>query len=75
MSCQGFVGNSKRQTRVLALELLIQTRCMLRDPEASIFSIAVWWGIVCSPILEIALVLVRFDHVASFIVNSNHSPM
>jgi hypothetical protein len=27
---------------------------------------------VVSPLLEIALVLVRFDHVASFIVNANH---
>jgi len=25
-----------------------------------------------SPLLEIALVLVRFKHVASFIVNANH---
>ncbi len=28
---------------------------------------------VHSPLFEIALVLVRFDHVASFIVNANHS--
>jgi hypothetical protein len=28
-----------------------------------------------SPLLELALVLVRFDHVASFIVNANHSVM
>jgi hypothetical protein len=28
-----------------------------------------------SPLLEIALVLVRFDHVASVIVNANHSRM
>jgi len=26
-----------------------------------------------SPLFEIALVLVRFDHVASVIVNANHS--
>jgi predicted trehalose synthase len=26
-----------------------------------------------SPLFEIARVLVRFDHVASFIVNANHS--
>jgi hypothetical protein len=26
-----------------------------------------------SPLFEIALVLVRFDHLASFIVNANHS--
>jgi hypothetical protein len=26
-----------------------------------------------SPLLEIALVLVRFDHVARIIVNANHS--
>src|SRR4030095_2331409 len=29
----------------------------------------------CSPLLEIALVLVRFDHVASVIVNANNSTM
>jgi hypothetical protein len=28
-----------------------------------------------SPLFEIALVLVRFDHVASFIVNVNHQPL
>jgi len=28
-----------------------------------------------SPRFEIARVLVRFDHVASFIVNANRSPM
>jgi hypothetical protein len=28
-----------------------------------------------SPLLEIALVLVRLNHVASFIVNANHSIM
>jgi hypothetical protein len=28
-----------------------------------------------SPLLEIALVLVRFDHVARIIVNANHSAM
>jgi hypothetical protein len=28
-----------------------------------------------SPLLEIARVLVRVDHVASFIVNANHSIM
>jgi hypothetical protein len=27
---------------------------------------------MASPLLEIALVLVRFDHVASVIVNANH---
>jgi hypothetical protein len=27
---------------------------------------------VRSPLFEIALVLVRFDHIASFIVNANH---
>jgi hypothetical protein len=26
-----------------------------------------------SPLFELALVLVRFDHVARFIVNANHS--
>jgi hypothetical protein len=29
----------------------------------------------CSPLFEIALVLVRLDHVASFNVNANHSIM
>src|SRR6266576_5036855 len=29
-------------------------------------------GKPCSPLLEIARVLVRFDHVARFIVNANH---
>jgi hypothetical protein len=28
-----------------------------------------------SPLFEIARVLVRFDHVASFVVNANHSIM
>jgi hypothetical protein len=28
-----------------------------------------------SPFFEIALVIMRFDHVASFIVNANHSVM
>jgi hypothetical protein len=28
-----------------------------------------------SPLFEIVRVLVRFDHVASFIVNANHSAM
>jgi len=28
-----------------------------------------------SPLSEIALMLVRFDHVASFIVNTNHGIM
>jgi len=28
-----------------------------------------------SPLLEIASVLVRLDHIASFIVNANHSIM
>jgi hypothetical protein len=28
-----------------------------------------------SPLIEIAHVFVRFDHVASFIVNANHSIM
>jgi hypothetical protein len=29
----------------------------------------------CSPLLEIARVLVSFDHVACFIVNANHGVM
>jgi hypothetical protein len=29
----------------------------------------------CSPLFEIAGVVVRFDHVARFIVNANHSVM
>jgi hypothetical protein len=29
----------------------------------------------CSPLFEIAFVLVRFDHIASLIVNANHSVM
>jgi len=29
-------------------------------------------GGICSPLLEIARVLVRLDHIASFIVNANH---
>jgi hypothetical protein len=30
---------------------------------------------VILPLLEIALVLVRFDHIVSFIVNADHSIM
>jgi hypothetical protein len=30
---------------------------------------------IALPLFEIARVLVRFDHVASFIVNANHSVM
>jgi hypothetical protein len=30
---------------------------------------------LCSALFEIALVLVRFDHVARIIVNANHSVM
>jgi hypothetical protein len=29
--------------------------------------------VTTSPLFEIALVLVRFDHVASVIINANHS--
>jgi hypothetical protein len=32
-------------------------------------------SIAASPLFEIALVLVRFDHIASFIVNPNHGIM
>ena len=29
-------------------------------------------GLIALPLFEIALVLVRFDHVASFIINADH---
>ena len=32
-----------------------------------------WLFFRASPLLELALVLVRLDHVASIIVNANHS--
>jgi hypothetical protein len=37
------------------------------------FSRGVFGAKMNSPFFELALVLVRLDHVASFIVNANHS--
>jgi hypothetical protein len=31
-----------------------------------------WTTLLCLPLLEIASVLMRLDHVASFIVNADH---
>jgi hypothetical protein len=42
---------------------------------ASIFSRRDGIGCAVSPLFELARVLVRFNHVATFIVNANHSVM
>jgi len=39
------------------------------------FTYEKWFHTNCSRFFEIAHVLVRFNHVASFIVNANHSIM
>jgi hypothetical protein len=41
-------------------------------PNCSAFRKRNRFGNVTSALFEVALVLVRFDHVASFIVNANH---